>query len=130
MNKEEIINILKKYNFDKSKYLVISGAAMVLLGLKEKTNDIDIAVSKDYYEYLLSNYDAVFEGYNKLNNKCYMINNVINFGIDYYDNKKIIIDEIPVQDINDILKLKLFLNRKKDKKDIENIKKYIEEKNV
>ena len=51
MNKEDIINILNKYNFDKDNYVVISGAAMVLLGIKDKTSDIDISVTDSYYNY-------------------------------------------------------------------------------
>lgn len=45
MNKDKIIEVLKKYNFDKNSYVVISGAAMTMLGIKDKTNDIDIAVT-------------------------------------------------------------------------------------
>ena len=52
MNKREIIEKLKKYNFDFSKYIVISGAAMVIHDVKEETSDIDIAVSDDYYLFL------------------------------------------------------------------------------
>ena len=65
MNKEEIIKVLKKYNFDKNKYIVISGVAMVFLGIKEKINDIDISVTEDYYEYLLNNYNCTFEKVNE-----------------------------------------------------------------
>ena len=91
MNKEEILKVLKKYNFDKDKYIVISGAAMVLLGIKESTSDIDISVTKDYYDYLLENYNCTFEKVNEYNNKVYFIDNIINFGFDYYKHKCILI---------------------------------------
>ena len=52
MNKKDIYETLQKYNFEKNKYIVISGAAMVIQGVKDSTTDIDIAVSKDYYNYL------------------------------------------------------------------------------
>ena len=129
MNKKEIIEKLKEYNFDNNSYMIISGAAMVILGIKESTHDIDIAVTKDYYNYLLNNYNCKFDRYNEYNNKCYIIDDVINFGIDYYNENNIMIDNIPIQNINDIFELKKFLNRKKDIEDIEKIKKYIEEKN-
>lgn len=125
MNKEEIINILNKYNFDNKKYIVISGAAMVIHGVKDKTDDIDIAVSEEYYEYLLNHYDCVFETVNKCNHIVYFIDNIINFGIDYF-TKPEYIDNIPVQSLNDIIKLKEGLNRDKDKKDIELIRCYHE----
>ena len=47
MNREEIINELKKYNFDIKRYIVISSAAMVLYGIKDETPDIDISITDD-----------------------------------------------------------------------------------
>ena len=61
LNKEDILNILKQNNFDSSKYVVISGAALVLRGIKETTTDIDIAVDDELYTHLLKEYDCVFE---------------------------------------------------------------------
>ena len=127
MNKEEILKVLKKYNFDKDKYIVISGAAMVLLGIKEKTNDIDIAIKEEYYDYLLNNYSCTFERVNEHNNKIYFIDDVINFSSSYYKSNFVLVDDIPVQTIEDILELKLYLNREKDKKDIELIKEFMNE---
>ncbi len=127
MNKEELINTLKKYNFDNHKYLVISGAAMVLLGIKEHTSDIDIAVTPDYYNYLINNYNCIFERINEFNNKCYIIDDVINFGIDYYSENKNIINDIPIQTKGDLIKLKEFLNREKDIIDIKKIKEFYNE---
>ena len=123
LRKEDIIKLLQDINLDPNNYIVISGAAMVLLDIKEYTTDIDIAVTKDYYDYLLSNYNCVYERTNEFNNECYIINNIINFGIDYYDEDRIIINNIPVQTIPNLIKLKEFLKRDKDKKDIELIKK-------
>ncbi len=127
MNKKDIIDTLKKYNFDSTKYIVISSAAMVLLGIKDTTKDIDIAVSDDYYEYLLKNYNCKFERINEYGKKVYFIHDIINFSSTYYKNNRLIIEEIPIQTANDILELKLFLKREKDYKDIELIKEYINE---
>ena len=127
MNKKDIIDTLKKYNFDSTKYIVISSAAMVLLGIKDTTKDIDIAVSDDYYEYLLKNYNCKLERINEYGKKVYFIHDIINFSSTYYKNNRLIIEEIPIQTANDILELKLFLKREKDYKDIELIKEYINE---
>lgn len=127
MNKKDIIDTLKKYNFDSTKYIVISSTAMVLLGIKDTTKDIDIAVSDDYYEYLLKNYNCKFERINEYGKKVYFIHDIINFSSTYYKNNRLIIEEIPIQTANDILELKLFLKREKDYKDIELIKEYINE---
>ena len=123
MDKNAIIEKLKEFNLETSKYLVISGAAMVLLGVKDTTKDIDIAVSKDYYEYLLNNYLWEFDRVNEFNHKCYNFD-VFNFGIDYYSNEYEVVEGIRVQKVEDIIKLKRFLNREKDKEDIKKLIKY------
>ena len=124
MNKEQIIKILKKYKLNNKEYIVISGAAMVILGIKEKTNDIDISVTKEYYEYLKNNYNVTFDKINRYNNEVYFIDNVINFGIDYYTENYINVDGINVESPNEILKLKRSLNR-----EIKLIENYMKDKN-
>lgn len=83
MNKEKIISLLKKFNFDKEDYIILSGAAMVLRNLKDTTNDIDIAVSDKLYNELLDNYNCIFElnvdGYD-----VWYIDNIINFSNHFY----------------------------------------------
>lgn len=83
MKKKDIINTLSMYNFDKNKLYIISGAALVLLGFIENTKDIDVAVTEDYYEQLIREYNCLFERKNEFNKDCYMIDNVINFGVSY-----------------------------------------------
>ena len=124
MNREEIIEKLKEYNFDKNKYIVISGAAMVLLGIKDKTHDIDIAVKEDYKDYLVDNYNVTFDRMNEYNEPVYFIDNIVNFAVTYYTDIKEYVSGIPVQNVNDILKLKKGLNREKDKTDIEKLEEY------
>ena len=124
MNKKDIINTLNKYNFDNNNYIVISGAAMVLYGIKDTTSDIDIAVSDKYYNYLLNKYRCTFDRINEYNEKVYFIDNIINFARTYYTNNKEYKNDIPVQSIEKLLELKQYLNRDKDKIDIEKIKKY------
>ncbi len=118
MNKREIIEKVKKYNFDFSKYIVISGAAMVIRDVKEETSDIDIAVSDDYYLFLLKNYMCIFDRINQYNNKVYYIDDVINFAQSYYNCNYTIVEGIRVQELEDIKKLKENLNRKKNINDI------------
>lgn len=128
MNKENIIKLLNQYNFDKNKYVVISGAAMVLLGIKSIANDIDISVTPSYCKYLLNKYNCILEKEKDNGVKVYFIDNVINFSTDYFDNNLLFIEDIPVQSIDNLLLLKQSLNREKDKKDIELINIYKEGK--
>ena len=111
MNKREIIEKLKKYNFDFSKYIVISGAAMVIRDVKEETSDIDIAVSDDYYLFLLKNYMCIFDRINQYNNKVYYIDDVINFAQSYYNCNYTIVEGIKMKGINKCLKLSQNINQ-------------------
>lgn len=97
MNKEKIIETLKKYNFNKDKYLVISGAAMVLLGIKQNTSDIDIAVTDDYYNYLIENISCTIDRINEYGKTSYSIDQIIDFCTTYYEEDKLFIENIPVQ---------------------------------
>ena len=120
--KKDIIKIIDDYKLDKNEILIISGAAMVLYGYKKYTTDIDIAVSKKYYNYLLKKYSCVFERINEYGEKIYFIDNIINFGNTYYSSPYEIIDGLRVQTRNDLITLKENLNRKKDIEEINKIK--------
>ena len=84
MNKNDIILTLEKYNFNKNEFIILSGASLVLQGLKTNTHDIDIATSDELYRYLLENYKCDFElsidGYD-----IWFIDNVINFSNHFYN---------------------------------------------
>lgn len=130
MTEKEIYKILEKYNFPKDEFIILSGAALVLNGIRSKTNDIDIAVTPKLYDYLLKNYNCEEE--NHVDNECkaYLINNEINFGRLYYTEEYDIINGYKVQKLSDIVSLKKSLNRPKDKKDLERIDNYLKIKNI
>ena len=124
MNKEEIFKTLEYYDFNKKEILILSGASMVVIGIKGLTNDIDIAVSADYESELLEKYECKLKERNNGYN-VYSIDDVIEFSTNYYDFDYDIISEYKFQKPRDILKLKESLNRDKDKQDIELIKNYL-----
>ncbi len=115
MNKKQIIDIIEKYKLDKSKFIVISGAALVLLDHEKTTKDIDIWCDNDYCDYMLSSYDCKFERTNELGEKAYLIDNIINFGVSFKPKEIVIVDGIQCASLKDVLELKKFLNRNKDR---------------
>ena len=50
MNKEDILNKLNKLKLDKNKYIIISGASLVLQDIINSTNDIDLSSDSLYYD--------------------------------------------------------------------------------
>lgn len=134
MNRLEILEKLKEYDFDSGEYVVISSAALVIHGIKEETKDIDISVTPKYYKYLEENYDCELEKYDAKNDvNIYYIDGVINFGTNYYSDLPddfVVISGIRVQSISAITNLKTMLNRPKDLNDLELIKNYLKNRNT
>lgn len=125
MNKEEIIEILNKYNFDKKEFYVISGAALVLMGVINKTKDIDICVSNNYFNILLNTFHCVYERTNEFKKDVYMIDDVINFGVSFKPDNYEIVSGFKVASLKDCFILKKFLNRDKDKEILKILKKLL-----
>ena len=122
MNKEDMVRILNYYELDKAKYIVISGAALTLLGIVDYAKDIDIYCDEEYYNYLIDNYGAVYERTNEYGIDAYMIDGIINFSFSYKPNEEKIIDGIKCSSLKDIIELKEHLNRNKDKELLKTLK--------
>lgn len=130
MNKQELLNKLQEYNLDNDKFIIIGSAALVLKGIKEKCHDIDIALNKDYNNYLLKQYHCKYE--KEIDgHKIYLIDDILNFSTHYYGCfKGEKIENYLIQTPNEVLKLKQTLNRKKDEEDIKLILNYLENLNI
>ena len=122
MNRKEIIEELKKYKLNPKKYIIISGAAMVLYGFKEETPDIDIAVTKDYKKELLSKYECVLEN---PETDAYIIDDTLNFVTNHYKRRREYIEGFPVLTVEDLIFSKQKMNRKKDREDLKLIFKHM-----
>ena len=128
MNKYEYLQKLDKLELDKTRYCIISGGAMIMYGLREKTNDIDIRVKPDYFEELKNKYH--FEKSDKYEN-LYELTDEIEVMVNNYNQDEVnYIDGYPINSIENELAWKIQHNREKDKQDIENIKKYLNKKGV
>ena len=123
MNKEEILKKLKELSIDKDKFIVLAGAALVLHGFKDETNDIDIAVSDDTYKVCNGEVCITSSGFEIKEYDCFDI------GKDNYDNDNInIIDGYKVASLEALLDFYRKLDRKKDKSVIRMLDLYLGEK--
>ena len=129
MKKKEIIKTLEKYNLNKDDYIILSTGSLVLRGIKEEAHDIDLAVSNDLMEHLLTHYDCELEV--SLDDfDVYILNDELNFSIHYYDVPFDIIDGYNIQTLDSVIELKKSLNRSKDIEDLKLIDNYLKLGNI
>lgn len=129
LNKEDVIRIVNELDLPKDKFVVTSGSAMVLHGLREGTNDVDITVNKELFEYFEDK--GYYVKYYKINENrtCVLID--LTYDVQIIRAEEIpseyvtIIDGIPTQTVEHLLEFKLGLNRDKDQNDIKVLKKYL-----
>ncbi len=105
-------------------YWLITGAAMVMHGIKTQTSDIDIGCTKEFFRELRNN------GYTVIRQEGYPDRICIDFCIEILEGieaKEVVyIEGIPVSSIIDIVNFKKKLNREKDKKDLVQIENYLQ----
>ena len=124
MNKEELLYLLDTLELPKTEYYILSSGSMLLYGLRDIANDLNLCVSNELFEILKEKYNLNENnkndsGFYKISKDIEIIpNDKKNFKMDY-------IDEYPVENLKTILEFKEKRNLPKDKKDIENIKKYL-----
>ena len=121
MNREDILNCLKKCELDLDKCIIIGGASLVVQGLLDSTEDIDFACSKEYYDSIDWEYDTSIDKGNVVKIKgCFSISNTF-----YDEDNYIVIDGYKYMTIEKIYEIKKELNRKKDKKLIKDLDLYL-----
>ena len=59
MNKEKIDKLLKELTIDINDFYILSSASLVLRGIKDSCNDLDLCVSVEAFENLKSRYQVV-----------------------------------------------------------------------
>lgn len=117
MNRVEYLKKLDELNLDKNRYCIISGGIMLLYGLRESTEDIDIRIKPDYFEELKTKFE--FKKSTKLDN-LYELSDEIEVRVLDYDDANIeMYDGYPVWKLE--LQLDWFKEQKRDK-DKEKIK--------
>ncbi|MDO4283655.1 MAG: hypothetical protein Q4D02_08485 [Clostridia bacterium] len=124
MNKTELLNLLNELNFPKDEYYVLSGASLVLRGIREKAGDLDLCISNELFENIKEKYNLTEDK----KNDCgfYRISDSLEVVVNKKENFKMEMkNDYNLEDLNVILDFKLKRNAPKDQKDIENIKNYL-----
>lgn len=124
MNKEELLELLNVLNFPKDDYYILSSGCLLLYGLREKANDLDLCISKRLFDELKEKYNIS----DKDKNQCGFYKILDNVEV-VVNNKEILDREFkdgyPVEKLETILKFKESRNLEKDKNDIKKIKEYL-----
>ena len=126
MNKQEYIAKLNSLGLDKKRYCIISGGVMLLYGLKESTEDIDIKVRPDYFEEIKPRFPV------KKSPKYPYLYELTDFCevavLDYQDSDTRIVDGYPVESLELQLQWMMEQNRPKDKEKIKIIQRFLNQK--
>ncbi|MBQ3376056.1 MAG: hypothetical protein IJG49_06565 [Erysipelotrichaceae bacterium] len=123
MNRNDIIEKLKMFPYDSKDYWVITGAAMVLYGIREVTHDIDMGCTADMADKLEKAgylYKITSDG-----NRRFKIGDDIEVFENWLFGKVVSVEGIPVISIKGLIEMKQKLGREKDKRDIRLIEEYI-----
>jgi hypothetical protein len=123
MNKEELIELVKSLNMPNGEYYILSSGCLLLYGLRDKANDLDICITQKLFEefknrYNLTDADKNECGFYKISDKVEAV--VTGKYAFEYDIK----DGYPVQKLESILESKRNSERPKDIVDAQNILDY------
>lgn len=127
MNKQEVIKLLKELDLPTSEYYVLSSGCLVLYGLRNIANDLDLCIKPGLFEKLRVKYNLKEED----KNECgfYRINDLVEVVVSgKYPFEFDIVEGYQVQKLEQILNSKINSDRPKDKIDVENILNYLKNK--
>ena len=123
LNRDDIIKKMSAFGYDKSRYWISTGAALVLHGVRESTRDIDVGCEPDVAQALIRSGCKAFpfpDGGVKIS---------FDEDIEVYENWSrgdvVMIDSLPVLTLDSIIAIKRILGREKDFADIELIEKFL-----
>ena len=122
MNRQEIIRRLRGLKLPKNEYYVLSGASLVLRGIREICSDIDLCISEELFSDVKDRLKMTPDKLNSCN--FYQLSDALEIVVDKKDHFNLEEgDEFNLEDIKTILAFKESRNLLKDQQDIANIKK-------
>lgn len=124
MNKQDLIKLLKELDLPTTEYYILSSGSLVLYGLRDMANDLDLCVKPELFEKLSIKYNLKEED----KNECgfYHINDLVEVVVSgKYPFEFDIVDGYQVQKLEQIL---INSDKPKDKIDVQNILNYLNNK--
>ena len=127
MNRNDIIEKLKRFPYDRKEYWVITGGAMVLYGIRELTHDIDMGCTPEMADRLEE--DGYLYKVTEDGNRWFKIDDHIEVFENWLFDEVVSVEDIPVISIKGLIEMKQRLGREKDKRDLELIEEYMHSQN-
>ena len=124
MDKEQVLKMLEELNLPKDEFYVLSGASLVIRGIRETCSDLDLCISEELYEKIKDKYELTDDKKNECN--FYHISDELEVVVDKKEKFNWeICEPYNLENLNTILEFKIKRNKPKDQADIENIKAYL-----
>ena len=120
MNKKELIELINTLDLPFEEFVVLSSGGLVLRGIMENANDLDLAVTEKGFEILNKKYDLIEKG-----NNLYQVNDKVECMLVNMKGKKERVGDYFLQEINDYFNYLKTSEREKDKIRIPLVKSYI-----
>ena len=126
MNRQEILDQLKAFPYDRNEYWVVTGSAMVIYGIREQAGDIDLGCSAEMADLLES--DGYLFGRTKDGNRWFKVGKSIEIFESWLFDSVIEINGFQVISLNGLIEMKKHIGREKDLRDIALIESFLHEK--
>lgn len=126
MNRTDILEKMKTFPYDRSQYWLITGAAMVLYGIREQTHDIDMGCTTVMADQL-EEQGCLYGRNSHTGSRWFKINEDIEVFENWLCGTVETVEGIPVISIAGLLEMKKQLGREKDLRDIELINGFLKE---
>lgn len=123
MNRQEILDRLRMFPYDRGEYWGITGGAMVLYGIREQTADIDLGCSKAMADRLEA--DGCLFRRMESGKRHFKYGEEIEIFEDWLRGPVGTVDGFRVISVTGLIEMKQELGRDKDKRDIELIKAFL-----
>ena len=123
MNKAEILEQLDRFPYDRREYWVLTGAAMVLYGIRSQTADIDLGCTAQMADQLEAGgylYQRTSDG-----KRWFQYGPFLEIFEDWIADSTVITDDFQLISLPGLLKIKQELGREKDLKDIALIRQFM-----